>query len=410
MGMAGVSQDLIATSMAGPLLQALGQLFEHVRGAAFVVDRENTVVGWSSAAAAEFGVPSAQAIGRHCLASVGCEPCLGHCGMMNVERHSSVVVAVAGRRRTYRRSTFPLRADDGSFAGGIEILVPQFDAEVDSGELTEVGPAATHDPAFSAQLLQARALVADGLPVHVEGADLLTRANVVTGLSQLATSGGAARIVAGASLRVEDVESAFPAGRPWNCTLVVDDVGGASPVVQRLLVGVMARAIAPELASGRRSVLITTSDRSLEDEVHATRVSPELARWLKPVRVRIPVLGKRPRDVMFEVGEFIERQRRAGRPVEVERASLDAIRRHPWVGVAELLLHLGAAVARGGGRLDIDTLRDEPAGSVESPADEATRRRIARVLREHDGDLGSAATALGMSRSTLWRWRRRMGL
>jgi transcriptional regulator of acetoin/glycerol metabolism len=52
----------------------------------------------------------------------------------------------------------------------------------------------------------------------------------------------------------------------------------------------------------------------------------------------------------------------------------------------------------------------EPRPREEPPADAADRARIVRALSSSAGHLGRAARALGVSRTTLWRHMKRLGI
>jgi transcriptional regulator with PAS, ATPase and Fis domain len=141
--------------------------------------------------------------------------------------------------------------------------------------------------------------------------------------------------------------------------------------------------------------------------------------WVVPIT--LPPLRDRPEDVELLIWHFIDRPKvRARRDIRGIHA--DAMRllvEHRWPGnVRELQNVVEYAIAVGTGpELALDDLppelleedgggehgRDEPASAVSA-------ERIQAALAECGGNVALAAERLGMSRVTLWRRRKKLGI
>jgi two-component system response regulator AtoC len=115
----------------------------------------------------------------------------------------------------------------------------------------------------------------------------------------------------------------------------------------------------------------------------------------------------------------------------VSPGAMAVLRRYAWPGnvrelrnALEYAFVIGERDVIGVGDLPEEIVQGEPAeptraslpdleraaGHDESPADAVERARIVRALSGSAGHLGRAARALGVSRTTLWRHMKRLGL
>lgn len=166
--------------------------------------------------------------------------------------------------------------------------------------------------------------------------------------------------------------------------------------------------------------VIAATHRALREEVKAGRFREDLMYRLRVVPIFLPSLRQRPLDIDLLLKHFIETFNHRGLRIvsgispEAMRALLD----HPWPGnVREVhnVVEYAYAVGRGP-MIGIDELPPEfregehrlPARApVSSPSD---AERLRAVIEESDGDIDKAALALGVSRTTFWRMRKRAGL
>jgi transcriptional regulator with PAS, ATPase and Fis domain len=177
--------------------------------------------------------------------------------------------------------------------------------------------------------------------------------------------------------------------------------------------------------------VIAATHRSLRAEVAATRFRADLMYRLRVVPLFLPPLRARQGDVaLLGIRIMEELNRRHGRQVErLSAGALAALERHDWPGnVRELRNALEYAYAIGEGAIlteaelppEITNPEADPeraatranappslvAGATEPP--EATR--IRRALERVGGSRERAARLLGVSRATLWRRMRALGL
>ena len=202
---------------------------------------------------------------------------------------------------------------------------------------------------------------------------------------------------------------------------------------------------------GTRSVsvdvrIVAATHKALREEVKAGRFREDLMYRLRVVPIFLPALRERPADVDLLFDRFVADHNARG-PRRVERVSPEVravLRAWRWPGnvrelqnVVEYVFAVGrgpdvpikclpvelreAARAAKGERepAKTDGASAEPARPTpkaepvpvepwKAPRDDAARVRAA--LEAANGHIGRAAELLGVSRPTLWRWRRRLGV
>ena len=207
-------------------------------------------------------------------------------------------------------------------------------------------------------------------------------------------------------------------------TLFLDEIGEMPLEMQpKLLRALQERTIRPvggdkEIAFDAR--LVTATNRDLESEVEAGRFREDLLYRIDVVRVELPPLRMRGRDVLLLAQHFVEHfAAQSGRGVgQIDPAAAELLLNYDWPGnVRELENCMERAVALS--RLDRVTVDDLPSKvrehkpervvltgeeSDELPTlEELERRYIAKVLRAMAGNKSQAAKTLGLDRRTLYR-------
>ena len=158
--------------------------------------------------------------------------------------------------------------------------------------------------------------------------------------------------------------------------------------------------------------LISASNKDLGQKVREGCFREDLSCRLRVVRLRLPPLRDRGRDLEALFWHFVsEINQEGGRRVEgVTQAAIQALRSYHWPGnVRELRSAVECAFVMGDGPvIDLADLPPEvrserPVGGRVPSLTDIERQRLLAALAKHRGRKGAAAAQLGISRSTLWR-------
>ena len=201
-------------------------------------------------------------------------------------------------------------------------------------------------------------------------------------------------------------------------TLFLDEVAELPLDLQAKLLRVLeTRTVLPVGAREPVPVdvrFVSATHRALRKEVEAGRFRADLMYRLRVIPLFLPPLRDRRGDIPLLVAKLMEtmnRERRR-RIDAVSPAALDALVAHDWPGnVRELKNALSYAYVMGEGPLLVrgdlpPELRERDVLGTPSPDREA----ILEALRRAGGQRHGAAELLGMSRVTLWRRMRELGL
>ena len=210
-------------------------------------------------------------------------------------------------------------------------------------------------------------------------------------------------------------------------TLLLDEVAELSPALQaKLLRLVQERSFLPVGATAERPFaarIVCATHADLAARVRDGTFREDLFYRLNVLPVAIPPLRQRPEDLpglaalllAETLGRFALGPRRLG------EAALSALVGHDWPGnVRELRNRIERAVALSEAEeltaVDLFPERalEPPPGprdaSLEGALDEAARQAIEDALRRAGGSRSEAARLLGVSRTTLWKRMRDLGL
>jgi two-component system response regulator HydG len=204
-------------------------------------------------------------------------------------------------------------------------------------------------------------------------------------------------------------------------TLFLDEVGELPlPMQPKLLRAIQERRVRPvggdsELEFDAR--IVTATNRDLESEVDEGRFREDLFYRIDVVRIEMPPLRARGKDVLLLAQHFLE-QYSEGKVSGLAEGAAEKLLSYDWPGnVRELenCIERAAALARYD-QITVDDLpkkiRDHRSDhvliSTEDPSELLTleqleERYIRKVLELMGGNKSQAARALGLDRRTLYR-------
>jgi DNA-binding NtrC family response regulator len=209
-------------------------------------------------------------------------------------------------------------------------------------------------------------------------------------------------------------------------TIFLDEVGETSLAMQsKLLRVIQNREIQSVGSPGVRQVdvrVIAATNRDLRADVLAKTFREDLFYRLNSIQIRIPPLAERVEDIPMLTRFFLKKYNKAyGKNISglTRRAQL-VLLRHPWPGNVRELENLisSACITATGDFIDIIDLpphllhrRDSPlevAGWKQLTLKEMGLLHIERVLDMCNGSRTQSARILGIGRTTLHRYIRRM--
>ncbi len=223
---------------------------------------------------------------------------------------------------------------------------------------------------------------------------------------------------------VSDREGLFDAAHRG--TLFLDEIGDASPLLQMKLLRVLQEGEARRVGDTRpRRVdvrLVAATHRALERAVGGGGFRADLYFRVGAVRLRLPALRERGRDVLVLARHFLAQAaaRSGAEPPAIEPALAERLLRYAWPGnVRELANACHFAVHVAGARGLVREAHWPEAPFAAAVAEGAglhaeTRaleeRRLREALGRTHGNKTAAARSLGLSRQGLLKKLRRYGL
>lgn len=210
-------------------------------------------------------------------------------------------------------------------------------------------------------------------------------------------------------------------------TLFLDEIGDLHPQLQAALLRTIQErrfrrvgGTADLVFHGR---IVSATNADLRERIAAKQFREDLYYRLAVVEVHIPPLRERVNEIRPLAETFLKEacSRFARPPLELSTEAVEALLRHPWPGnVRELKnrVERAAALSEGGTVTQLmlfpdQTLLRQPSSedhSLSGARSEAERREIEVVLAHSEGRIGEAARKLGVSRTTLWKRMRTLGI
>ena len=210
-------------------------------------------------------------------------------------------------------------------------------------------------------------------------------------------------------------------------TLFLDEVGEMPAALQVKLLRVLQsgefRRLGATQALTTDVRVLAATNRDLVEMVRQGRFRDDLFYRLNVIRVVVPPLRERREDIPALAEHFLARSAgKLNRELRLSAEAVERLLRYPWPGnVRELenAIERAAILARGA-TVSPDDLPPHVAAGLElgpSPAlprqitlAEAERIHILQTLERFGGNHSSAAEALGIGRTTLWRKLKEYGI
>jgi two-component system, NtrC family, response regulator AtoC len=214
-------------------------------------------------------------------------------------------------------------------------------------------------------------------------------------------------------------------------TLFLDEIGEMPAALQAKLLRVLQDGTYERVGEGvmRRTHarIIAATNVELRQAVEDGRFRKDLYYRLRVVPIELPPLRDRREDIEPLARHLLARvNARSGRAVRLTPGAMRSLLRYDWPGnVREVQNALEFAVAVSSGQsLQPEDLPSEVAAAPArlsptaprtpapplGPVEAAERARLLQALERHRWNRAAAAATLGMSRSTLWRRMRELGL
>ncbi len=206
-------------------------------------------------------------------------------------------------------------------------------------------------------------------------------------------------------------------------TLFLDEIANIPLNLQNKLLRVLETGEYERVGSSktrRANVrLLSATNADLAEEVNAGRFRQDLLYRLNTIEINLPPLRDRPTDIPLLAVHFLRQHaQRYGKKLNgFEDAAMQVILDHPWPGnIRELdhsveravLMAQGSAVSAAD--LGLRASRETTPRLEDMSLDEVEYLLIKKALAHHEGNVSSAAEALGLSRSALYRRLQRFGI
>ncbi len=209
-------------------------------------------------------------------------------------------------------------------------------------------------------------------------------------------------------------------------TLFLDEIGDASALLQMKLLRVLQEGEARRVGDTRlRRVdvrVISATHRSLEKSVTVSAFRSDLFFRLNAVRLRLPTLRERGRDILLLARHFLAQAaaREGGGAPELDATLKEQLLRYAWPGNVRELANACQFAVRVSGARELVTFAHWPEAPFATAVAEGAglhaetraleERRLRETLRRTHGNKTQAARALGLSRQGLLKKLKRYGL
>jgi PAS domain S-box-containing protein len=206
-------------------------------------------------------------------------------------------------------------------------------------------------------------------------------------------------------------------------TLLLDEIGEMELGTQSKLLRVTQDRKVMRLGSDKVLPvdvrIIAATNKNLKQLVFDNRFRADLYYRLNVLRLRMPTLRERPDDIELLAKSFLKKHAgRIAKTLAFSPGAIDALTRYPWPGnVRELQNTIERIVAVCKTEVIPAELvnrmlgdDDEHIPTFSSQASLSSAEEIRQALAKNKGRYSEAARSLGISRSTLWRKMKMLGI
>lgn len=430
-------------------------ILESISDGVFTVDENWRITSFNRAAELITGVRRSEALGRLCSDVFRSSMCEADCALRRTMRsgkpvigRSGYIINADGRRIPISVSTAVLRDPRGLVAGGAETFRDLSDVEALRRELEgkfRLGDMASRSPLMQRIFEVLPAIAASPSTVLILGDTGTGKELVARAIHDLSPrrKGPFVAVNCGAlpDTLLESELFGYKAGaftgankdKPGRLalaeggTIFLDEIGEVSPALQvRLLRVLQERTYEPLGATRSRFAdirVLAASNRDLTVLVKEGRFREDLFYRVNVIRLELPPLRHRKEDIPILVSQFIERFNRVqGKSVKgVDGEALSLLMAGDWPGNIRELENIieRAFILCGDGPIRVAHLpgdltrefRGAALGTdIRSARDLLDAQAVRTAVIKAGGNRTAAARELGIHKTTLFRWIKRLGL
>ena len=206
-------------------------------------------------------------------------------------------------------------------------------------------------------------------------------------------------------------------------TLFLDEIGNVPPAQQARLLRALETGEFERVGSSRTQRadvrVVSATNADLPVMIRDGRFRDDLLFRINTVEIRLPPLRERREEILeLATAQLGRKSAQYARPVRgFDPLALSALQNYAWPGnvrelnsVVERSLLLAAGDEIGAADLRLSAGKSGPPSLEEMSLEDAERALIRSAIRRNGGSVQSAAEALGLSRSAMYRRLEKLGL